>query len=117
MGALAWGIVFILPLHVALGQITTFPFTERFDSLQAPELPLGWETSTNRLAGGDFFTTTTSPLSAPLAVQSTNSTVAQTLVSPLIDFTNRVPDQLLFHLARSGLTRREYSWKPHLTAV
>ncbi|MEX2189805.1 MAG: lamin tail domain-containing protein [Bacteroidota bacterium] len=102
MGAFSRGIVFILPLSISASQIISFPFTERFDSLQTPQLPSGWETSTNRLASGDFFTTSTSPHSAPFAVQSTNSTVAQTVVSPIIDFTGRVPDQLRFYLARSG---------------
>jgi len=102
MRAWSWGFVFILPFYSAVGQILSFPFTERFDSIQVPQLPPGWETSTNRLAGGDFFTTTTSPRSGPFAVQSTNSTVAQTLISPLVDFTGRVPDQLSFYLSRSG---------------
>lgn len=102
MGAQSCVIVFVLSFQICVSQITTFPFVERFDSVQAPLLPPGWETSTNRLAGGDFFTTATSPRSIPLAVQSTNSTIPQALVSPLINFTDRVPDQLRFYVARSS---------------
>lgn len=102
MGALSWGVVFLLPLSISAAQIIIFPFTEGFDSVQTPQLPTGWETSMHRLTTGDFFTTGTSPRSLPFAVQSTNSTIAQTLVSPVIDFTGRVPNQLRFSLARSG---------------
>ncbi len=92
MGALSWGMIFILPLSLSTAQIVSFPFTERFDSIQTPQLPSGWETSTNRLTSGDFFTTATSPRSAPFAVQSTNSAVSQTLVSPVVQFTGKIPD-------------------------
>lgn len=102
MGALFRGIAFVLPLSLSTAQIVTFPFTELFDSVQTPQLPSGWETSANRLTSGDFFTTATSPRSAPFAVQSTNSTIPQTLLSPVVDFTGKVPDQLKFSHARSG---------------
>lgn len=83
-------------------QVSSFPYVERFDSVQTPGLPSGWLTSANRLAGGDFFTTTTSPRSAPFAVQSSNSTVPQTLITPLLDLSGRVPSEFRFFIARSG---------------
>lgn len=103
MGVRTFCVVLLLGYSSPLrSQVSSFPYVERFDSVQIPALPSGWLTSTNRLAAGDFFTTTTSPRSAPSAVQSTNSTVPQTLVSPLLDFTGRVPNELHFFAARSG---------------
>ncbi|MEP0823790.1 MAG: lamin tail domain-containing protein [Ignavibacterium sp.] len=91
----------LLPFHV-FAQITSFPYTERFDSVEVPALPSGWSTTTHRLVTGDFFTTTTSPRSIPFAVQSTNSTISQELISPVLDFRHRVPGELRFFLSRSG---------------
>ena len=102
MGALHRGILPLLPIHILVAQISSFPYLERFDSVQTPALPPGWETSASRLATGDFFSTTTSARSSPFAVQSTNSTIAQTLISPIFDFTSFIPDKLDFYIARSG---------------
>ena len=84
------------------GQIRFFPHIETFDSVSTPLLPDGWNSSFRRLESGDFFTTRTSPHSSPQAVQSTNSTLEQFLVSPLFDFTGRVPAVLQFFSSRSG---------------
>lgn len=83
-------------------QIVSFPYSESFDAVVAPALPSGWTTTTNRTAAGDFGTTTSGPRSAPNCVLSTNSTIAQTLVSPTFNFTNRVPDRLQFYSSRSS---------------
>jgi hypothetical protein len=96
---------FLIFLSAPIGlfaQVSSFPYVERFDSVQTPALPSGWLTSFNRLAAGDFFTTSTSPRSSPHAVQSTNSTIPQFLVTPEFDFTGRVPQELRFFLSRSG---------------
>jgi len=84
------------------GQISTFPYSESFDAVTVPALPAGWSTSIKRLASGDFTSTTSSPRSAPNTLISTNPTITQWLVSPRIDFTNRVPDRLQFNTARSS---------------
>ena len=103
MGAFTRGIFSLLfPVHILIAQINSVPFVERFDSVQAPALPPGWETSTNRTSTGDFFSTATSARSAPFAVQSTNSTIAQFLISPVFDFSSVIPDELQFYIARSG---------------
>lgn len=96
-----------LPLAIALffscvqAQIRNFPYTENFDSVTAPALPSGWITSTQRLATGDFVTTTSSPRSLPNAALSVNSTVPQFLITPRFDFTGRLPDKLQYWTSRS----------------
>ncbi|MGA2623589.1 MAG: lamin tail domain-containing protein [Bacteroidota bacterium] len=83
-------------------QVTQFPFNENFDSAVVPALPSGWTTTTNRSPSGDFTTTASSVLSFPNAAVSTNATVSQSLISPLLDFSNRQADSLVFHERRSG---------------
>jgi hypothetical protein len=83
-------------------QVSQFPFVENFDSVTAPDLPPGWTTTTNRLTGGDFTTTTSSELSFPNAVLSTNSTILQSLTTPLFVFSNVTADSLVFYERRSS---------------
>jgi len=98
-------VLFLVVCHcgsASFAQISSFPFVERFDSVSAPSLPPAWSTSSNRLTAGDFFSTSTSPHSPPYAVQSTNSTIPQHVLSPFFDFSDRIPDKLTFWIARSG---------------
>jgi hypothetical protein len=84
-------------------QISVFPYTQNFDSIVAPNLPLGWSSTQNRTPGVDDFTTTTSTSqSPPNAVLSTNATISQSLTSSLFDFRNQVPDRLAFHTRRTA---------------
>jgi hypothetical protein len=83
-------------------QVASFPYVESFDTVAPPALPSGWLTSTTRLPGGDFATTTSTPRSSPNTVLSTNATVHQFLTSPSFNFTNRTPDRLQFYTARSS---------------
>jgi len=83
-------------------QVSTFPYAETFDTAAVPALPAGWATTTNRLPGGDFGSTTSTARSAPNCLISTNSTITQTLTSPTFNFTGRSPNQLQFYTARSG---------------
>ncbi|MEK6565465.1 MAG: lamin tail domain-containing protein [Bacteroidota bacterium] len=85
-----------------MAQISSFPYTESFDTVAVPVLPAGWATTTNRLPAGDFATTTSTSRSAPNCLISTNSTITQTLVSPTFNFTSRSPNQLQFYTARSS---------------
>ncbi|MBI3005282.1 MAG: lamin tail domain-containing protein [Ignavibacteriales bacterium] len=87
---------------IVFSQLSSFPYAEGFDTVTAPTLPVGWTTTTNRLPGGDFATSTSTPRSSPNCVLSTNSTIAQTLASPAFDFTSRTPDKLQFYTARSS---------------
>ena len=83
-------------------QISSYPYTERFDSITAPALPPGWTTSTNRTPSGDFVTTTSTPRSSPNAVLSINATISQSVTSPTLSFSNRIPTKLEFYTARSS---------------
>ncbi len=83
--------------------ITPLPYRQNFDSTTIPSLPAGWSSSQNRTPGVSDFTTTSSvPLSLPNAVVSTNATIAQSLVSPLFDFSDLIPDTLAFYTRRTA---------------
>ena len=92
----------LAPLPLAAQQLRP-PVTEAFDTAVPPALPPGWTASQNRTPGtNDFTTNTSSARSAPNALLSTNATVAQHVATPLLDFTGRVPDSLVFHTRRSS---------------
>lgn len=96
-------VVFLLAATGSFAQISIFPYIENFDTVIQPNLPSGWISSQNRTAGtNDFTTTTSTPRSAPNAVLSTNATVAQELVSPVLDFTLYHPDSIRFYSRRSA---------------
>lgn len=83
-------------------QIVQYPFLETFSGANVPTLPVDWLTSTNRTAGGDFTSTKSTPYSDSVAVISTNATIAQELISPIFDFTDREADSLKFFERRSS---------------
>lgn len=86
-----------------VGQISTFPYIQSFDSLAPPALPSGWSSSQNRTPGtNDFTTSATTPRSLPNAVGSTNATIGQSLTSCAIDFSGNIPDRLSFYTRRSS---------------
>jgi len=98
-----WTLAFLFLLgSTSAAQISTFPYSERFDSVLVPALPAGWITTANRSTAGDFVTTTSSARSAPHTVLSTNATISQSLTSPSFDFSNRAPTKLDFYTARSN---------------
>ncbi len=88
--------------QIATAQISQFPFVEHFDTTPDSTIPLGWQTSTNRRPGGDFFASLSSPRSSPHCLLSQNASIAQSLTSPSFDFSNRTPDKLQFYVARSS---------------
>ncbi|MBM2840349.1 MAG: hypothetical protein HW412_877, partial [Bacteroidetes bacterium] len=93
-------VVFTIP---SSSQISTFPYTENFDSVATPNLPFGWSSTQNRTVGiNDFTTSTSTPQSLPNVVVSTNATIGQTLYSPLFDFHSEVPDRLTFYTRRTA---------------
>ena len=94
--------IFLFTFSVAHAQQTASLYVEHFDSVVAPSLPHGWTTSTNRLTSGDFTTTTSSVHSIPNAILSTNATIPQSIISPLLDFTGCNPERLEFYTARSS---------------
>ncbi|MBI1805109.1 MAG: lamin tail domain-containing protein [Ignavibacteriae bacterium] len=83
-------------------QVHEFPFSESFDTIAVPELPDGWTTTTNRSLSGDFASTTSVAHSAPNAVLSTDATKPQSLISPLLDFSDLEPDSVFFYERRSS---------------
>ncbi len=97
-----FALLFVALTGIIQGQIRQFPFKESFDSVSVPALPPGWLTTSNHAASGDFVTTHSAPLSDSTAVLSTNATVSQSLTSPLLDFTDREADSLIFYERRSA---------------
>ena len=83
-------------------QVTRFPFVQNFDTVAVPDLPPGWITTTNNPSSNGFTTTASSVHSPPNAVVSTNSSVEQSIMSPLLDFTDREADSLVFFERRSS---------------
>jgi hypothetical protein len=79
-------------------QIDTFPYSEGFDNTIAPNLPSGWSAS-------GFVDTGSTPRSLPNCILAKGNTVAKTLITPVFDFTNRVPDKLIFYEYRSGTAK------------
>ena len=87
---------------VGNAQVSSFPYTQDFDSVVMPALPAGWSSSQNRSPGTNDFTTSGTAHSSPNAALSTNATIGQSLVSPLFDFRNVSPDRMTFYTRRSG---------------
>ena len=95
--------VSFLFLTSAPAQINSFPYFESFDTLSPPALPDGWTSSQNRTVGvNDFTSTTSSTLSSPNALISTNATIEQMLLSPVFSFLIVLPDSLSFFTRRSS---------------
>jgi hypothetical protein len=94
--------IFLFTFSVAHAQETASLYAEHFDSVTTPSLPRSWTTSTNRLTSGDFTSTTSSIHSAPNALLSTNATIPQFLISPILDFTGCNPERLEFYTSRSS---------------
>jgi hypothetical protein len=96
-------VVFFSPFCPDLrGQISSFPYTENFDNVAAPILPVGWTTTTNRNISGDFTTSTTSVHSSPNCASSTNGRISQSLVSPVFNFAGKYVDSLIFYERRTS---------------
>jgi hypothetical protein len=76
-------------------QVNSYPFTERFDSVAAPTLPVGWTATL-------FTTSASTARSSPNAVSATGNTVLKTLISPIFNFAGKFPDKLTFYERRSG---------------
>lgn len=88
----------------SFAQISFFPYKENFDSITTPKLPLGWTTTTNKSAGGDFTTSTSSPRtgSLPNCVSATDARVNQILIPPQFNFIGKVVDSLELYERRTS---------------
>ena len=83
-------------------QTSSFPFIEKFDTVAAPKLPAGWSTSVRKSLSGDFSTSASAPFSVPNAVVSTDAKIAQSLTSPVIDFSGKIAGTLEFYERRTS---------------
>ena len=99
---LCLALFFCLIQSIVFAQISVFPYNEKFDTVVAPNLPAGWSTSTSKSPSGDFLTSTSTPLSVPNAVVSTDAKVAQGLTSPEINFSGKIPGTLEFYERRTS---------------
>ncbi len=95
-------ILFFLNTSIVFSQITVFPYRENFDAVAVPNLPVGWATTTNKSAGGDFTTSTTAFRSSPHAASSTDATKSQSLVSLVFNFAGKFVDLLEFYERRTS---------------
>lgn len=95
-------IIYILfgAVSVSAAQITSFPYTENFDSVTPPSLPAGWTTSKNKTTAGDFWTIASVPRSNPNALVDSNSTKEQWAASPQFNFTGKFVDSIIFYERR-----------------
>ena len=80
---------------VAFSQVTEFPYSENFDGVTAPILPSDW-------SGVGFATYASSPRSNPNCVSATGNRSIKTLISPVFNFTSRLPDKLIFWERRTS---------------
>ena len=76
-------------------QIVPFPYSESFDGITAPALPAGWSLN-------GFIMNISSPRSSPNCVSTVGNTTTKSITSPIFDFTNCIPDKLVFWERRSG---------------
>ena len=91
-------IILLISLSNVSAQITTFPYSENFDNVTVPNLPIGWSAS-------GFVDSTSVPHSSPNCIMTKGNATTKMLTSPVFDFTNRVPDKLTFCEYRSGTAK------------
>src|ERR1039458_451937 len=83
-------------------QTSSIPYIEKFDTVVAPKLPAGWSTSVRKSSSGDFSTSASTPLSVPNSVLSTDAKAAQSLTSPVINFSGKIAGTLEFYERRTS---------------
>jgi hypothetical protein len=76
-------------------QIVSFPYSESYDGINAPALPSGWSVN-------GFIINTSTSRSSPNCVSITGNTVTKWITSTIFDFTDRIPEKLVFWERRSG---------------
>ncbi|MGA3287449.1 MAG: lamin tail domain-containing protein [Bacteroidota bacterium] len=87
--------VLICAMRPLKAQVISFPYAESFDGVTAPALPTGWSVN-------GFIMNTSTFRSSPNCVSTTGNTVTKSITSPIFDFTERIPDRLVFWERRSG---------------
>jgi hypothetical protein len=94
---------FVFPIFFVLvcastslkAQIASFPYRESFDSVAAPALPDSW-------SGQGFSINTSTFRSSPNCISATGNISEKSITSPVFDFTNCIPQRLIFWERRSG---------------
>jgi hypothetical protein len=76
-------------------QIVSFPYAESFDGVTSPALPTGWSIN-------GFNMNTSSSRSLPNCASTTGNTVTKSITSLVFDFTDRIPEKLVFWERRSS---------------
>jgi hypothetical protein len=91
-----FSIVVLICASISLeAQIVSFPYAESFDGVTAPALPSNWSTD-------GFAAITSTSRSSPNCISMTGNSTVKSIVSPVFDFTNHVPERLIFWERRSS---------------
>jgi hypothetical protein len=100
-----WSILCCIMLAAfnAVSQISTFPYSEGFESIRVPDLPPGWTSF-------EFKSDSASPHNSYVCVSVKGNSTIRQLTSPAFDFTSRIPDKLIFYERRST-TARNYRFE------
>jgi hypothetical protein len=86
-------------------QIVSFPYAESFDGVTSPALPTGWSVN-------GFNMNTSTFRSSPNCVSTTGNTITKSITSLIFDFTDRIPEKLVFWERRSS-TAAAYRFEVH----
>lgn len=98
-------IIALLIFHnISTSQTTPFPYTENFDTVAVPLIPAGWTTSFNKHPDGDFKTSGSSPRSGslPNCISASDARLDQYLISPPLNFSEKLVDSLEFYERRTS---------------
>ena len=90
-------LLFLMLIQVTstFSQITTFPYSENFDNVIAPSFPSGWSSA-------GFSINASAAQSSPNCVSATGNTTTKQLTSQVLNFTNKIPDKLMYYERRSN---------------
>jgi hypothetical protein len=89
LAALVYG---SMPLNA---QITSFPYSESFDGTTAPSMPPDWSIN-------GFIVNTATFRSSPNCVSTTGNSISKSIISPIFNFADRIPEKLVFWERRSN---------------
>jgi hypothetical protein len=76
-------------------QVALFPYSESFDYIVAPALPTDWSVN-------GFILNSSTARSSPNCISTTGNATTKYITSPAFNFTDHIPDKLIFWERRSG---------------
>ena len=90
-------IIVLLTILTSTGsaQITTFPFSEGFEGISTPNLPVGWNAT-------GFISDSGSAHNSKVCLYTKGNTTVKVITTPIFDFTDKIPDKLIFWERRSS---------------